>query len=203
MRLSIALAAVALAPLASAQSDSLTTVVQTLDEGIRIHLVSGPAPQRSACNEWYGEGDDSGDTPERAFLEGWIDRYGERLDLDVSCMADSMGPHLYNVEVRPILGTNNMVVNGTYSDGAGTTVVEWLVGPRGTVRTKLISGPDLFEQDNATIHIRELRLGLEAIVASQSDLEDAKAEEILELVLVEAEHLLEVLDQLTEELGDM
>ena len=129
------------APLAAQPSTVRTEV--TPDLAVYLATVPADGADTSVCETWHGI---DGGEPEVIASAGWVEHRGRRLALDVSCMELTLGARLYDVAAEPVEGTDNVRVSGTFSDGAGTAAVAWLVGPAGTVRTLLVSGPHLQER---------------------------------------------------------
>lgn len=199
-----ALALLLIAAGASAQTDAfdpLRPVHEDLAPGLSIHLV--PAPFDSTgqvtygpdgeivtaggCAAWYGVDDW---VPPSVLREAWVERDGRRLDLDASCMTTCEGCDWSGFSARPLEGTDDWEVGGWFSDGAGTADVAWRVGRVGTVRTRLVAGPELHDAPGAERRrgIRDrldvLAEGLSALRDDGADTDDAAlAGELYEILM--------------------
>jgi len=184
---------------ASAQPDGgpLAPVHADLAPGLSLHLVPAPADAATAatCNTWYGT---DGEPPATVLAEAWVERDGRRLDLDASCMTTCAECGWEGFTSRPLEGTDDWEVGGGFSDGAGTSDVAWRVGRVGTVRTRLVSGPEIFD-DAAAERQRGIRDRLDALAEGLAALRDETSDTA---VSAQAGELYEILVDLAALLQD-
>lgn len=126
--------------LLSSSVSAQTVEVDSLPSGITLTFVLQDVETEQdfppgACEVWIG----SDGPPEVVVRSGIASWDGGAALLDVSCMSTCSECLLGSFAAGPLENGTGWRIRGDISDGAGSAIVEWLVGPFGSARSAAAS----------------------------------------------------------------